>query len=312
MSKKIFVAGHNGMVGRALLKAVSDDDIEIITHSRSALDLTRQSDVENFFTTNNIDEVYVASARVGGILENKTYMADFTYTNAIMELNIIKSAYEAGVENLLFLGSSCIYPKFAEIPIKEEALLGGYLEETNEGYALAKILGVKYCQYLCEENSNLKYRTVIPTNLYGPYDNFNTSSGHVLPSLIYKFHEAKTNKLDKVVVWGDGTPTREFLHIDDLAQACKLIVSQDELSYSWFNIGSGQEVTIKDLALIISEVVNFEGEIVFDKSMPNGTPRKLIDSSRLRGLGWEPKIELSDGIENTYKWFCKNFSTIKK
>lgn len=309
--KNIFLTGHNGMVGQALYRCLNSKDHNLITKNRSDLDLCNQADVQKFFKENNVDQVYIASARVGGILENQTYMADFTYSNAIMELNIIQSAFESGVKDLLFLGSSCIYPKFAEIPIKENQLLSGYLEETNEGYAIAKILGIKLCEYLRKENSDLNYKSVIPTNLYGLYDNFNITSGHVLPSLLHKFYLAKEAKKNEVVVWGDGTPTREFLNVDDLAEACELVLNTDGKD-NWYNIGSGIEITIKDLAYTIKDIVGFKGEVVFDTKKPNGTPRKLIDSSKIKKIGWKPKIQLIDGIKNTYIWFLENYHQLKK
>ena len=309
--KNIFLTGHNGMVGQALYRCLNSKDHNLITKNRSDLDLCNQADVQKFFKENNVDQVYIASARVGGILENQTYMADFTYSNAIMELNIIQSAFESGVKDLLFLGSSCIYPKFAEIPIKENQLLSGYLEKTNEGYAIAKILGIKLCEYLRKENSDLNYKSVIPTNLYGLYDNFNITSGHVLPSLLHKFYLAKEAKKNEVVVWGDGTPTREFLNVDDLADACELVLNTDGKDY-WYNIGSGIEITIKDLAYTIKDIVGFKGEVVFDTKKPNGTPRKLIDSSKIKKIGWKPKIQLIDGIKDTYIWFLENYHQLKK
>jgi len=309
--KNIFLTGHNGMVGQALYRSLNEQGINLIVINRSELDLCNQADVKSFFKKNAIDQVYIASARVGGILENQTYMAEFTYMNAMMELNIIEAAFQSGVSDLLFLGSSCIYPKFAKIPIKEDELLSGYLEKTNEGYAIAKILGIKYCEYLSRENQNLNYKSVIPTNLYGLHDNFNTTSGHVLPSLMHKFHLAKEQKSKEVVVWGDGTPTREFLNVDDLADACITVMNKESKDF-WYNIGSGNEITIKELAYALKKQIGYEGNICFDKNKPNGTPRKLIDSTKLRKLGWKPKISLKDGIEETYKWFCNNYSVLKK
>jgi len=290
------------MVGSALHRALERDGFtNIVTRTHAELDLTRQQAVEDFFSSEQPEYVFLAAAKVGGIQANNTYRADFIYQNLAIQTNVIHAAWQSGVKKLLFLGSSCIYPRDCPQPMREEYLLTGPLEHTNEPYALAKIAGIKMC-----ENYNSQYGTsfisVMPTNLYGINDSFQLETSHVLPALIRKFHEAKINNQPSVTVWGSGKPKREFLHADDLARACLFLI-RDINNCSWTNIGSGNEVTIRQLAEIIREIVQFQGGIVFDTSKPDGTPRKLLDSSRLNQLGWTPKIQLRDGIEFVYKWF---------
>lgn len=304
-SSKIFVAGHRGLVGSAIvrkLQALGFTNLVLRTHAE--LDLTRQSNVESFFAVEKPEFVILAAAKVGGIHANNTYPADFIAINLQIQTNVIDSSYSHGVKKLLFLGSSCIYPKLAPQPIPENALLTGPLEPTNEWYAVAKIAGIKMCQayriqYYWDAISGM------PTNLYGPHDNFHPENSHVLPALMRRFHEAKVKGAKEVVVWGTGSPLREFLHVDDLADAVVFLME----SYSGLehmNVGSGKEVTIKELAELMKEVVGFEGELVWDSSKPDGTPRKLMDSSKLLGLGWTPKIPLKDGLVDTYKWYLEN------
>jgi GDP-L-fucose synthase len=301
---RIYVAGAGGLVGSAILRKLRSSGYKnIITRTHAELDLTRQSDVETFFEEEKPDYVFLAAAKVGGILANDTYPADFIYINLAIQSNIINSAYKAGVKKLLFLGSSCIYPKFAVQPMTEDQLLTGALEQTNEPYAIAKIAGIKMCQsyrrqYGCD------FISVMPTNLYGPHDNFDLETSHVLPALIRKFHEAKL-KGGKVVLWGTGSPRREFLHVEDLADACLFLMDgYDEGEI--INVGVGEDVSIRELADMIKRVVGYEGEVEWDTSKPDGTPRKLLDTSRLTALGWIPKISLEDGIRTTYEWFLKN------
>ena len=301
---KIYVAGHRGLVGSTILKHLETEGYDsIVTRSRSELDLTDVRAVEAFFETERPEYVYLAAAKVGGILANVTYPADFLRENLTVQLNVIDAARRYGTRRLLFLGSSCIYPKFAPQPIKEEHLLTGELEPTNEPYALAKIAGIKLCQ-----SYNKQYGTdfvsVMPTNLYGPGDSFDLQNSHVLPALIRKFHEAKENSEPCVYVWGTGKPRREFLHVDDLADACLYLM----MNYSGsepINIGVGKDISIEELAQLIREVVGYEGDIVYDSSKPDGTPRKLLDVSRLCDLGWQAKIPLKEGIEQTYTQFLK-------
>lgn len=304
-SSKIFIAGHRGLVGSAIVRkfqALGFTSLILRTHAE--LDLTRQSDVESFFASEKPEFVVLAAAKVGGIHANNTYPADFIAINLQIQTNVIDSSYRHGVKKLLFLGSSCIYPKLAPQPIPENALLTGPLEPTNEWYAVAKIAGIKMCQaYRIQYNWDAI--SGMPTNLYGPNDNFHPENSHVLPALMRRFHEAKVNGAKEVVVWGTGSPLREFLHVDDLADAVVFLME----SYSGLehvNVGSGKEVTIKELAESMKEVVGFEGELVWDTSKPDGTPRKLMDSSKLLGLGWMPKISLKDGLIDTYKWYAEN------
>lgn len=301
-SKKIYVAGHRGMVGSAIVRRLQGDGYtSILTRTHGELDLLNQNAVHAFLKTERPDYVFVAAARVGGIQANNTCRADFMYQNLMIEANLIHGAYLAGVQNLLFLGSSCIYPRDCPQPIKEEYLLTGPLEQTNEPYALAKIAGVKLC-----ESYNRQYGTcyvsAMPTNLYGPNDNYDLNSSHVLPALIRKAHEAKVRGEGKLIVWGSGKPLREFLHVNDLADACIFLMKRNILD-EICNIGSGTEVTIEELAYTVMSVVGFEGTIEFDYSKPDGTPRKLLDVSRLKSLGWQSSIALSEGIAMTYNDF---------
>jgi len=303
---KIFVAGHRGLVGAAIVRALKKDGYEnLLLRTHKELDLTRQADVEAFFDSEKPDYVILAAAKVGGIHANSTYPAEFIGVNLQIQTNVIDAAHKAGVKKLLFLGSSCIYPKFATIPIKEESLLTGPLEPTNEPYAVAKIAGIKMCQAY---RSQYKFDAIsgMPTNLYGPHDNFHPDNSHVLPALIRRFHEAKVKGSEEVVVWGTGSPFREFLHVDDLAEAAVFLI-QNYSGHEHVNMGSGSEVTIKELAEMVKEVVGFPGQLTWDSSKPDGTPRKLIDSTKLANLGWRPRIPLKEGLVETYKWYCDNY-----
>jgi len=314
--KRIYIAGHRGLVGSAIVRRLQADGYEnLIFKSHQALDLTQQSAVQIFFQTEKPDYVILAAAKVGGILANNSYPADFIYQNLMMEANIIHSAFQNEIKNLLFLGSSCIYPKFAEQPMKEESLLTGVLESTNEPYAIAKIAGIKLCEsYNRQFGTN--YRSVMPTNLYGIGDNFDLNNSHVLPALLRKCHEAKCQNKNTLEVWGTGTPRREFLNVDDLADACLFVMNlsneiyqtQTQPMLSHLNIGVGEDISIRELAELIARVVGFEGELVFDISKPDGTPRKLLDVSRLKNLGWQAKISLEEGIRNTYRWYVQQLN----
>ncbi|HAE79395.1 MAG TPA: GDP-fucose synthetase [Morganella sp. (in: Bacteria)] len=320
MSKKnIFIAGHNGMVGSAILRALSKNkNNNLITCSRSELDLTDQQATSLFFKNNKIDEVYLAAAKVGGIHANNTYPADFIYENLMMESNIIHSAHKNNIQKLLFLGSSCIYPKMAHQPISENELLTGTLEPTNEPYAIAKIAGIKLCESYNRQYGR-DYRSVMPTNLYGENDNFHPENSHVVPALIRRIHDAKLNNTAEVIIWGTGTPMREFLYVDDMAQASIYIMSLPQEIYeshtqpmlSHINIGTGIDCTIKELAESIAEVIGYTGNIIFDASKPDGTPRKLLNVDRLKNLGWTADTALKDGLSKTYQWFIKNTSEIR-
>ena len=310
--QKIFIAGHNGMVGSALVRILKNYDVEIITKNRSELDLLNQNDVNSFFKNQKIDQVYLAAAKVGGILANKTYPAEFIYENLMIQSNVIHSAFLNGVKKLLFLGSSCIYPKNANQPIKEEELLTGKLESTNEPYAIAKIAGIKMCESYNRqygESHNIDYRSIMPTNLYGPGDNYHPLNSHVIPGLIYRFHEAKIKNLRSVIIWGTGKPRREFLHVDDMARASIDIMNIDKKIYNQYvspmsshiNIGSGSDLTIKELAEIIKEVVGYNGEINFDPTKPDGIPKKLLNSERLNNFNFKTNIDLKDGLIKTYQ-----------
>lgn len=312
--KRIFVAGHKGMVGSAIcrqLEAVGDCDI--LVRDRSELNLTDQAAVHNFFESNAVDQVYLAAAKVGGIMANNTYPAEFIYENLMIEANIINSAYKSGVQQLLFLGSSCIYPKMAEQPMREEALLTGVLEATNEPYAIAKIAGIKLCESY-NRQFGVDYRSVMPTNLYGENDNFHPENSHVIPAMMRRFHEATQNGAEQVVVWGTGKPMREFLHVDDMAAASVFVMNLDRETYknntqemlSHINVGTGVDCTIAELASTLANVIGFKGEIVFDTTKPDGTPRKLMDVSRLKAMGWEAKTSLQEGLAETYQWFLAN------
>lgn len=302
---KIYVAGHRGMVGSAIVRALKNQGYtNIITRTSKELDLRRQIDVEEFFAKEKPDYVFLAAAKVGGILANNEAPADFMYDNMILEMNVIHEAYKNKVKKLMFLGSSCIYPRMAPQPMKEDCLLTSELEKTNEAYALAKISGLKYCEYLNRQYGT-DFISVMPTNLYGPNDNYHPEHSHVLPALIRRFHEAKENNLNEVVIWGTGTPLREFLYVDDLADACVYLMN----TYSGnetVNLGTGKELSIKELAELVKKVVGFKGNITFDTTKPDGTPRKLLDVSKLEKLGWKYKTELEDGIKLAYEDFLNN------
>ena len=302
---KIYVAGHNGMVGSAIVRALKNHGFsDIIVRSSKELNLTRQNEVENFFTYEKPEYVFLAAAKVGGIYANSTYPAEFIYDNLMIECNVIHASYQNKVRKLLFLGSSCIYPKLSPQPIKEEYLLSGYLEPTNEAYAIAKISGIELCKFY-REQYGCDFISVMPTNLYGPNDNFHPENSHVLPALIRKFHEAKINNYDKVVVWGTGKARREFLYVDDLAEAC-IFLMKEYSGETHLNIGTGKDLEIKELAEIIKNIVNYKGEIVYDFSKPDGTPQKLLDVSKINKIGWKAKTDLLDGITKTYQWYVNN------
>ena len=304
-NSKIYVAGHRGLVGSAIVRELKKKGYtNIIGKTHKELDLMDSIAVENFFKEEKPEYVFLAAAKVGGIHANSTYPADFIYENLQIQNNVIGNAYKYGVKKLMFLGSSCIYPKMCPQPIKEEYLLSGYLEETNEAYALAKISGLKMCQYFNKQYGT-NFISVMPTNLYGPYDNFHPENSHVMPALIRRFHEAKINNAKDVVVWGSGTPLREFLYSEDMADACVYLMENYE-GNDFFNIGTGKEITIRGLAELIKEVVGYEGEIVWDTTKPDGTPRKLLDVSKLESQGWKYKMELREGINLSYKWFLEN------
>lgn len=302
---KIYVAGHNGMVGSAILRKLKKEGFtNLVTRSSSELNLKDQQAVIDFFQQEKPDYVFLAAAKVGGIKANDTYRAEFLYDNLMIENNVIHQAYAHGVKKLMFLGSSCIYPKHAPQPLKEEYLLSGYLEPTNEPYAIAKIAGIKLCEsYRDQYGSN--FISVMPTNLYGQNDNYDLQNSHVLPALIRKFHEAKEENKPEVEIWGTGKPMREFLHVDDMADACYYLM-QNYNEKQFVNIGTGKDVTIRELAETIMEVVGYQGKLTFNTDMPNGTPRKLLDVSKLHNLGWQHKIELKEGIEKTYEDFVRN------
>ncbi|GMU95544.1 GDP-L-fucose synthase family protein [Ignavibacterium album] len=312
-NKKIYVAGHTGMVGSAVMRALQKSGYKnLIAVSSGQLDLRRQSDVEDFFEKQKPDVVIVAAAKVGGILANNTYRAEFIYDNLMIEANLIHASYLHKVKKLIFLGSSCIYPKLAPQPLKEEYLLSGYLEYTNEPYAIAKIAGIKLCEnYFRQYDCN--FISAMPTNLYGPNDNFDLQTSHVLPALIRKFHEAKTNNNPSVTIWGTGKPLREFLFVDDLAEAILFMMEKVEasdlynLGITHLNIGSGKDISISDLAALISDIIGYNGKIEYDTTKPDGTPRKLMDVSRINTLGWKYKTELEEGIKKTYDWFLNNY-----
>lgn len=318
--KKVFVAGHKGMVGSAITRQLSlSNDIEIITCDRGKVDLVNQSQVLDFFQNNKIDEVYLAAAKVGGIQANNNYPADFIYENLMIEANIIHAAHLNDVQKLLFLGSSCIYPKLAEQPMQETALLTGTLEETNEPYAIAKIAGIKLCESYNRQYGR-DYRSVMPTNLYGVNDNFHPDNSHVIPALLRRFHEAKLNQLPEVIAWGTGQAMREFLYVDDMAAASIFVMNLDKTIYdkhtepmlSHINIGTGVDCTIKKLTETIAKVVGYTGDIVWDSSKPDGTPRKLMDVNRLKSLGWQYSIDLEQGLKQTYDWFLNNQESFRK
>ena len=303
---KIYVAGHRGLVGSAIMKKLKKDGYNnLVYRTSSELDLRRQEKVEEFFEEEKPEYVILAAAKVGGIQANDTYSAEFLYDNLMIETNVINAAYQNDVKKLLFLGSSCIYPKFADQPMKEDYLLSGKLESTNEGYAVAKITGIKLCEHY-NKQYDTNFISAMPTNLYGPNDNFDLETSHVLPALIRKFHEAKVNDKDEVVIWGTGKPRREFLHVDDLADSL-LFLMNNYSGDQFINVGVGKDISILELAELIKEIVGFEGEIVNDLSKPDGTPRKLLDVTRLNDLGWEAQISLEKGIKDTYQWFKENY-----
>lgn len=299
--KKVWVAGHRGMVGGAVVRRLASEGCEILTATRAQVDLKRQTAVESFLASERPDAVVLAAAKVGGILANDTYPADFLYDNLMIEANIISASHQVDVKKLLFLGSSCIYPKFADQPIAEDSLLTGSLEPTNEWYAIAKIAGIKLAQAY-RRQFDADYISAMPTNLYGPGDNFDLTSSHVMPALIRKAHEAKLRGDRELTVWGTGTPRREFLHCDDCADALVFLL-KNYSGAEHVNVGSGEDVTILELTQIVCEVVGFTGEIVHDLSKPDGTPRKLMSADKLRAMGWKPAIGLRDGIATTYEWF---------
>jgi GDP-L-fucose synthase len=317
---RIFVAGHNGMVGSAIIRQLqAKSGLEIVTRSRSELNLSNQSEVTHFFETHNIDQVYLAAAKVGGIVANNTYPAEFIYENMMIQNNIIHAAHLNNVNDLLFLGSSCIYPKLAQQPMSEQSLLTGTLEPTNEPYAVAKIAGIKMCESYNRQYGR-NYRSVMPTNLYGENDNFHPENSHVIPALIRRFHEAKRNGLAQVVAWGSGTPKREFLHVNDMAAASIYVMDLDAMTYeantqpmlSHINVGTGVDCTIRELVETVAEVIGYEGEIVFDANKPDGAPRKLMNVSRLADLGWQYKIGLKQGLSDTYAWFLQHQDSFRK
>jgi GDP-L-fucose synthase len=302
--KRVYVAGHRGMVGSALVRRLAGENCEVLTSDRNAVDLKDQRATLAWLKDAKPDAVFVAAAKVGGILANDTYPADFLYDNLMIEANVIEAARRAGVAKLLFLGSSCIYPKFAPQPIPEEALLTGPLEPTNEWYAIAKIAGIKLCQAYRKQHG-CDFNAAMPTNLYGPGDNFDLNTSHVIPALIRKAHEAKLRGDKTLTVWGTGTPRREFLHVDDCADACVHLMKVYS-GESHVNVGSGEDVTILDLTRLVCEVVGFTGKIEHDLTKPDGTPRKLMSAQKIRGTGWRPKIALKDGIRETYEWFVRS------
>lgn len=299
--KRVYVAGHRGMVGSAVVRRLASEGCEVITAGRDVVDLKRQSEVEAFMRDAKPDAIVMAAAKVGGILANDSYPADFLYDNLIIEANITQAAFENGVSKMLFLGSSCIYPKMAEQPITEDALLTGPLEPTNEWYAIAKIAGIKLAQAYRKQYGR-DYISAMPTNLYGPGDNFDLTSSHVMPALIRKAHEAKLRGDQSINVWGTGTPRREFLHADDCADALVFLLKTYS-GHEHVNVGSGEDVTILELTQLVCDVVGFKGEIVHDLSKPDGTPRKLMSADKLRSMGWAPRVGLEDGVRSTYEWF---------
>jgi len=315
---KVFIAGHRGMVGSAISRQLALTNVEVITASRGELDLTNQAQVEAFLQDKKVDQVYLAAAKVGGIHANNTYPADFIYQNLMIQNNIIHSSYRSGVMKLLFLGSSCIYPRLAMQPMPEGELLSGHLEPTNEPYAVAKIAGIKMCESYNRQYS-VDYRSVMPTNLYGPGDNYHSENSHVIPALIRRFHEAKERGDDEVVAWGSGLVLREFLHVDDMASAALHVMNLDIKAYqqqttpmlSHLNVGTGIDCSIKELTETIREVVGFNGYISWDITKPDGAPRKLMNSNKLASLGWRPSLTLKDGLVDAYRWYLANLSVAR-
>lgn len=314
LDQKVFVAGHRGMVGSAIVRQLQEKGYtNIVTATHAELDLTNQQAVNEFFQKNQIDQVYLAAAKVGGIHANNEYPADFIYQNLMIEANVIHAAHLNNVQKLMFLGSSCIYPKFAQQPMQESELLTGTLEATNEPYAIAKIAGIKLCESYNRQFGR-DYRSVMPTNLYGPHDNFHPENSHVIPALLRRFHEAVKNGLDEVVIWGSGTPMREFLHVDDMAAASIYVMELDDTTFkantqpmlSHINVGTGIDCTIRELAETVAKVTGYTGKLSFDATKPDGTPRKLMDVSRLEQLGWKASISLEDGLKNAYQWYLEN------
>ena len=314
--QRVFVAGHRGMVGSQILRQLeASADVDLVVRTHDELDLVSQADVSAFFAQESIDQVYLAAAKVGGIHANNTYPADFIYQNLMIEANIIHAAHLSNVQRLLFLGSSCIYPRDADQPMAEDALLSGYLEATNEPYAIAKIAGIKMCESYARQYGR-DYRSVMPTNLYGPGDNYHPQNSHVIPALIRRFHEATINGAPNVEIWGTGTPRREFLHVSDMARASIFVMNLPRDIYqahttpmcSHINVGSGIDIPIGELAKLIATVTGYTGDVTFDVSKPDGTPRKLMDSARLRSFGWQPHIELADGLAETYKTFKAEYA----
>lgn len=310
---KIYIAGHQGMVGSAITRLLTKlGYYNLLTADRSELDLLSQQQVAAFFATHQPEYVFLAAAKVGGIQANSSYPADFIYNNLMIQNHVIHAAYEANIRRLLFLGSSCIYPKNAIQPMTEDLLLSGPLEPTNEPYAIAKIAGIKLCESYNRQYAT-DFRSVMPTNLYGENDNFHPENSHVLPALLRRFHEAKQNDTPEVVVWGSGTPKREFLHVDDMAAACVHVMTIERTTWqqavtpmcSHINVGYGSDISIKELALLVAKTVGYQGQIIFDDSKPDGTPRKLLDSRLLASLGWKAQISLEQGIKSTYEWFCQ-------
>jgi GDP-L-fucose synthase len=317
---RVFVAGHRGMVGSAIVRRLqSSGRYEVVTRDRNELDLARQADVEGFLASAALDHVVLAAAKVGGIHANNTYPAEFIHENLAIECNVIHGAHVAGIPKLLFLGSSCIYPREAPQPMREDALLTGVLEATNEPYAIAKIAGIKLCESYNRQYGR-DYRSVMPTNLYGPNDNFHPENSHVIPALLRRFHEATQANAPEVVIWGSGTPRREFLHVDDMAAASVYVMELDVAAYrdhtrpmlSHINVGTGVDRTIRELAETIARVTGYRGRLQFDATKPDGTPRKLMDVSRLRALGWTARISLEDGLRDTYRWYLENSGAARR
>lgn len=319
LNQTIFVAGHHGMVGSAIVRKLQAKGYtNIITATHAELDLCNQADVQQFFKEHDIHQVYLAAAKVGGIHANNTYPADFIYQNLMIEANVIHAAHSHDVQKLMFLGSSCIYPKFAQQPMAESELLKGELEATNEPYAIAKIAGIKLCESYNRQFGR-DYRSVMPTNLYGPHDNFHPENSHVIPALLRRFHEAVQNNAEVVTIWGSGTPMREFLHVDDMAAASIHVMELDDTTFkantqpmlSHINVGTGVDCTIRELAETVAKVTGFQGHLEFDATKPDGTPRKLMDVSRLADLGWKASINLEDGLRDAYQWYLENNKTIR-